>query len=98
VSVWTLEQLKGRPMMRQLVDYRLHVKRCRIRGTVVALAALATSAWGAGPAGAQLPGSGYTFDRQWNCGLFYGNQACWFDGVLGYNSGYSHTIYGHAEA
>jgi hypothetical protein len=39
------------------------------------------------------PGSGYTFDRQWSCGLVYGAsvQKCWFDGVLGYNSSFNHS-------
>jgi hypothetical protein len=40
-----------------------------------------------------LPGSGYTFDRTWNCGLFYGypTQDCWFPGVLGQPPSSKHT-------
>jgi hypothetical protein len=65
--------------------------------TCVVLAALGGAVSMPEPASAQLPGSGYTFDRQWNCGLFYGNQSCWFNGVLGYNSASDHS-WGWASA
>lgn len=55
-----------------------------VAGVVTALMVVPT-------AQAQLPGSGYTFDQYWNCGLIYSSQLCWYPGVLGYNSSYNHS-------
>jgi len=49
--------------------------------------------------GSNCPGSGYTYDRYWNCGLIYNVSihSCYFPGVLGNPQGYQHT-WGWASA
>lgn len=44
-----------------------------------------------------LPTTGYTWDREWNCGAFYSVQACWFPGYRPPGSHHGHT-WGWASA
>jgi len=78
----------------------MKLKVCLALVTAIAAVALAaaaaapkaSAAFGCSGTGC-LPGSGYTFDRTWNCGLFYGypTQDCWYPGVLGPPPSSKHT-------
>lgn len=69
------------------------VMRTRRAAAVAAMTpALACMAGGpTSSASAQLPGSGYTFDRFWNCGQVRAFQNCFFPGVLGFDPSQNHT-------
>jgi hypothetical protein len=69
----------------------IRIARALVAGLTVMLVVCAVAAVRGEPAAADPPGTGYSFDSYWGCGVIPAGGDCWDHGTFNFNNAVNHT-------